>query len=145
RPAHDPAVADDTVEIVLEALTLRMIDAHGVGSPGGAGSPEAGARYSCLTNPRDGKAQARCSPPSRAIIWPVTAGADRRKRTASQISSGVVPRPRGTALQSSSNCSGVCRALGRVGPGPMPLTRMRGAKAIASVRVRVHRPIFETV
>ena len=36
------------------------------------------------------------------------------------------------------NCSSLCRGLGRVGPGPMALTRMRGASASAMVCVKVH-------
>src|SRR5437764_1069385 len=49
------------------------------------------------------------------------------KRIAAAISQGLVPRRSGISSRWRANWSAVCRGLGIVGPGPMPLTRMRGA------------------
>ena len=65
--------------------------------------------------------------------------------TARAISSGLVPRPSGIEAACRSNCSGVWRGLGSAGPGPMPLTRMRGASASAIDCVSAHRPALATV
>ena len=92
-----------------------------------------------------GWVQPRCSPPSNASIWPVIAGAARIKRNAAAISSGPVPRRSGILRQRSRNCSGLCRSLGKVGPGPIPFTRIRGASARAIVRVSVHKADLLTV
>ena len=67
------------------------------------------------------------------------------KRIASAISCGLVPRRNGISSHWQANCSGLCRRLGSVGPGPMPFTLMWGAKARAKVWVRVHKPAFDKV
>src|SRR6185436_18054681 len=101
--------------------------------------------YSGTTQPLDGGAQPRCWPPSSAIICPVIDGASRMNRSARQISSGLVPRLSGMLAHCSSNWAWVCRMLGIAGPGPMPLTRILGARASASVWVSPQRPSLLTV
>src|SRR5258708_5709211 len=98
------------------------------------------AAHSGASQSLPGGAQERCWPPSSAIICPVIAGAARMKRSPRQISSGVVPMPSGVLTHCSAKCSADCLGLGRVGPGPMPFTRMRGASARARGWVSVHNP-----
>src|SRR6185295_6264835 len=54
-----------------------------------------------------GVCQAKCWPPSRASICPVSAGASRIKRMAAAISSGAVLRPSSVAWYSARNSASV--------------------------------------
>ena len=82
---------------------------------------------------------------SRFQICPVSDGCDNMNLTAAEISSGDVPRPRSVSLACLSNSAWSMRADGSAGPGPMALTRMRGASACANVRVAVHNADFDMV
>src|SRR5690606_9565425 len=135
--------------VVVDAdagLDLQAPHEHGqalaAGRGGGEGGGDDGTHRPCST--MSGVRQARCWPPSTAIIWPVTPGASIRYRTAAAMSWGVARRPSGVCVASASNWAGLWWMDGRVGPGPTPLTRMRGARAWARVRVANHRPAFET-
>ena len=57
----------------------------------------------------------------------------------------LVARRSGSEAHWASNCAALWRGLGKLGPGPMPLTRMRGAKASAVVRVNVHNALLLSV
>ena len=87
--------------------------------------------------------QARCWPPSTAIIWPVMLGERARNRTASAISAGVGPRFSRTAALCLAKSSSPWRVLVSVGPGPTAFTRMRGASA--GQRVAAKRAAFVSV
>ena len=99
------------------------------------------SRYS-VNGARCGCAQPRCWPPSSAIICPVMEGAARINRIAATISCGL-----GAAAERHLRAlpQKMLRALpraGSIGPGPIPLTRIRGASASAIVWVNVHSPVF---
>ena len=66
-------------------------------------------------------------------------GSSRRIRQVPARASGSARRP------APRNPLSSCRAFGRVGPGPMALTRMRGASACAIVCVAVHSADFDSV
>ena len=60
-------------------------------------------------------------------------------------SSSPGPRCSGTACTCREKSSSLWRVLRSVGPGPIALTRTRGASACAIVRVAVHSALFESV
>src|SRR5262249_34975772 len=81
-----------------ESVGGDLAAATGFGDVGGGAGGQQSMRhrptivvYAGGTKPRDGMAQPRCCPPSSAMIWPVIDGAARMNRTATAISSGVVP------------------------------------------------------
>ncbi len=73
-------------------LEIRTISLGAFGKSQRCGKRRRGAAqvHSGGVNPRRACAQARCSPPSTAIIWPVVAGASTRKRTAAATDWGSI-------------------------------------------------------
>jgi hypothetical protein len=58
---------------------------------------------------------------------------------------GFAPRPRTVAARWRAKCGLGLPEARRVGPGPMALTRMFGARPCAAVWVRAQRPILAMV
>src|SRR5207302_11273612 len=76
-----------------------------------------------ITPVTSGVRQARCWPPSTAIIWPVTARASSRYWVAAATSSGEAPRPKIVDACWRLKWASLWRALRSVRPGATALTR----------------------
>ena len=61
------------------------------------------------------------------------------------MSAGSTARPSGVEAASASKSAGDWSGLASTGPGPMALTRMRGASSIAIIRVADQRAALERV